>query len=459
MRLLDAHWTPCGVHILRSEDRKRERRKRREQKRRDKRAERLKDCTLENVADMDNLYRAAMKAKNGVSWKASVQRYHKDLLSNISKARRDLLQGADIRRGFYHFSIFERGKLRHISSVHFSERVIHKSLSVNALVPALTPSFIRNNTANTEGRGTDDALKRLKRDLARHYRKHGADGYILLIDFSNYFGSIAHEPLKRIVRNALDDDRIVRLVFDQIDACGDVGLGLGSEPNQIMAVAFASPIDHFVTEMLGVEGYGRYMDDSYCIHTSKEYLQAVLACIEQKCSEIGITINRKKTHIVKLSHGFTWLKKKISYGENGRIVMRPCRESVTRERRKLKKLRRLVDEGRLTLEQVERSYQSWRGSMLRLDSWKTVQTMDALYRDLFGSDEENSLGGGLNAEDHTETYPPPHYYLVVSKSRHRAAFFMPTERIEHGRNAEHPVRDQRLQATSDADRLSGHQAF
>lgn len=81
------------------------------------------------------------------------------------------------------------------------------------------------------------------------------------------------------------------------------------------------------------EAYGRYMDDSYCIHQSKEYLNAVLACIEQKCTECGITINRRKTHIVKLSHGFTWLKKRISYGENGRIVMRPCRDSITRQRR------------------------------------------------------------------------------------------------------------------------------
>lgn len=36
-------------------------------------------------------------------------------------------------------------------------------------------------------------LKRLKRDLVRHYARYGSEGYILLIDFSDYFGSIAHE--------------------------------------------------------------------------------------------------------------------------------------------------------------------------------------------------------------------------------------------------------------------------
>lgn len=369
---------------MKSEDRRRLRRQRREEKRAINRERRLRACTLDNVADLDNLYDAAMKAKNGVLWKASVQRYHKDLLLNIVKARRDLLEGNDIKRGFYRFTIFERGKLRHIQSVHFSERVIHKSLSVNALVPALTPTFIRNNTANTKGRGTDDALKRLKRDLVRHYREHGDEGYILLIDFSNYFGNIAHDPLKGIVESAIDDEQIIDLVFDLIDANGDVGLGLGSEPNQIMAVAFASPLDHYVTEKLGIKLYGRYMDDSYCIHHSKDHLKRVQAEIEAKAAEFGIVINRKKTHIVKLSHGFTWLKKKISYGAHGRIVMRPCRASITRERRRLKKQRQMLDDGRLNMDQIVRSYQSWRGSMLRLDAFKTVRNMDALFKELFG---------------------------------------------------------------------------
>lgn len=381
-----------------SEERKAARRERREAERARKREQRLRDCTLENVADLENLYDAAMKAKKGIAWKASTQRYHKDLMLNLSKARSDLMEGRDIRRGFHHFTLYERGKLREISSVHFSERVIHKSLSVNALVPAIAPSFIRNNTANTKGRGTDDAIKRLRRDLTRHFRRHGREGYVLLIDFSNYFGSIAHEQLKQQVARALDDERLVRLAFDLIDACGDVGLGLGSEPNQIFAVGFASALDHYVTEMLGIDLYGRYMDDIYCIHESKEYLQVVQLLIERKCEELGIMVNQKKTHIIKLSHGFTWLKKKFSITETGRIVMRPCRESVTRMRRKLKKLRRKVAEGQMTREQALRSYQSWRGSIEKLDAHRTLLEMDALCKALFGDDAEDLRGGGLTAD-------------------------------------------------------------
>ncbi len=384
------------MHFLNSEERRAARRKRREEARAAKKAERNKDCTIENVASLENLYRAAKESSRGVKWKGSVQRYLIRILRNIVKARRDVLEGNDISRGFIRFDLWERGKLRHISSVHFSERVIQKSLSQNALVPAIAPTLINDNSANIKGKGTDFAIMRLKRQLADHYRKHGAEGYILQIDFSDYFANISHEGVKRLVERYLTDPDVIALEFAQIDAQGEVGLGLGSEPNQILAVAYPTTIDHFVTECCEVEAYGRYMDDSYAIHTSKEHLQVVLGAVEVKCSQLGITLNTKKTRIVKLSRGFTFLKKKFSYTETGRILVRPCRASITRERRKLKKLAALYRKGEITLEQAERSYQSWRGSMLRLDAYRTVRSMDSLFHDLFYG-QNCCVGGGLTA--------------------------------------------------------------
>ena len=88
------------------------------------------------------------------------------------------------------------------------------------------------------------------------------------------------------------------------------------------------------------------------------------------------------------------LKKRIFYTETGRIVVKPCRDSITRERRKLKKMARMVADVAMTPEQVEHSYQSWRGGMKRLDAHRSVRAMDALYRSLFESLAE---GGVLKA--------------------------------------------------------------
>ena len=119
---------------------------------------------------------------------------------------------------------------------------------------------------------------------------------------------------------------------------------------------------------------------------SKDKLKLVLACIEILCDDLGITINKKKTRIVKLSRGFRFLKKRFYYGPTGKVVVRPSREAITRERRKLKAMRRMLDRGEITLRQISQSYQSWRGGMLRLDAHETVLSMDRLYRELLGNE-------------------------------------------------------------------------
>lgn len=369
---------------MNSEERREARRRRRQEKRADARRRRLEGVDMEAVASLDSLYRAARESARGVSWKASVQRYQKDLLINIVRARRDLLSGRDMHRGFIRFDVVERGKLRRISSVRISERVPQKSLAQNALVPATVPTLIPANSANIKGRGTDYAVRLMKGQLVDHYRRHGSEGYILQMDFRDYFARIAHEPLKRQVRSRLDDPRLIDMGERIIDHQGDVGLGLGCEPNQICAVAFPNALDHFVTEMCGVEAYGRYMDDSYCIHESKEHLRMVAAAVEILCGDYGIELHQGKTRIVKLSHGFTFLKRKFSYTPTGGVAVRPCRETITRERRKLKAFKRMLDAGDMTIEQISQQYQSWRGGIERLDAHRTLLSMDALYRELFG---------------------------------------------------------------------------
>ena len=325
-----------------------------------------------------------MGAASGVRWKASVQRYLARVMRNISRDRRDLLAGRDIRRGLVEFDVFERGKRRHICSVRFSERVIQKSVSRNVLAPAIWPTLSAGCSANIAGRGTDYAIRRLKRQLARHYRRHGPEGYVLLIDFSSYFANIDHAACMRLVDRAIDDERVKELLTDQIAAYGECGLGLGSEPNQILAVALPSPIDRICESFPGVEAHGRYMDDSYLIGPDKDALWCALARVEMECARLGIVMNPRKTRMVKLTRGFTFLKKRFSFGLNGRIVVRPCRSAVTRERRKLRKLASLVRRGLMTRDQAAASYRSWRASMGRLDAHGTVLRMDALFRELFG---------------------------------------------------------------------------
>ena len=62
----------------------------------------------------------------------------------------------------------------------------------------------------------------------------------------------------------------------------------------------------------------------------KEYLEYCLQEIRRICAELKIELNEKKTRIVKLSHGFTFLKTQIYLTDTGKILRKPCRKAVVR---------------------------------------------------------------------------------------------------------------------------------
>ena len=363
------------------------------QKKRDaKKKELEKFDNIENVASYKSLYEATKKASNGVRFKASVQRGLLTILFRIAKQRKQLLEEKDVRQGFIEFDICERGKVRHIRSVHFAERVIQKSLCNNVLYPVLTNGLIYDNSASQKGKGTLFAQQRLIYHLQEYYKKYGCEGYILNIDFKKYFDSIKHDSVKENLQKHFKDEKLLNLTFSFVDAFGERGLGLGSETSQINAVAHINAIDHYIKETKRCKYYGRYMDDSYSISPSKEFLQELISDLEQKYVKYGIEVNKKKTQIRKISNGFTFLKTKFYLTKTGRIIKKPCRVSITRERRKLKKQARFFNEGILTIEELEQSYQSWRGSMKYRNARRTVHNMDILYNKLF----ERSIEDGKN---------------------------------------------------------------
>lgn len=358
------------------------------------------------VISRNALSRAAIQAAKGVKHKASVQRFMLRRLTNVAAINKNLVYHKDIRKGFICFTLMERGKLRNIMSVHFSERVPQKSLNQNALIPVLTRSLIHDNGASQKGKGTGFAMKRLVRHLHWHFRRFGNEGYILLVDFSDYFGTIDHEIAKQIITAAFDDPGTIWLANLFIDAYYEFnikfkkmpkeeahkGLGLGSEINQTIAITYPNRMDHYIKEVLGITCYGRYMDDFYLIHPSKEYLTYCMGEIKRICADLKITVNEKKTGVVKLSHGFTFLKTKIYLTDTGKIIRKPCHNAIVRERRKLKKQKKLLDAGIMEFSDIRCSYSSWRGSMKYRNARKTIHSMDKLYDSLF---IESWMKGGV----------------------------------------------------------------
>ena len=219
--------------------------------------------------------------------------------------------------------------------------------------------------------------------LTKHYRQHGREGYALVFDFSKYFDTAQHAPVFRAIEKSGIDDRLVALSEYFIKCFGDEGLGLGSQVSQIAAIALPNKIDHYIKDVLRMKFYERYMDDGLIISRSKEKLRECLEALRRLCAEHGIKLNEKKTQIIKLTRGFTFLKVRFRYGKTGAIVRRVCYKSIRQMRKKLKTFRRWVDSGRMNVEDVKTSLTSWNGHMRRFHSYFAVQSVKRKYRELF----------------------------------------------------------------------------
>ena len=375
-----------------------ERHEARYQRRKAKREAKRIHKTFEEVMSFENIVACGKMCCDGSRWKTSTIHFEFKLLPECRKIYDELMEGKHRFKKFHSFILVEHGKLRHIDALDIRDRTIQKTLCRYLLTEAYSRTFVSCNCASLPDKGMHYCLDKMKNHLRAHYRKHGLEGGIYLFDFKNYFGSLPHAVIKERAKKYIADDRLYalfcRFVDDfqkasvyKPDADQPRGVGLGSEVSQIIALDYASPIDHYIKDALGVKGYGRYMDDGYVISNSLEQLNYIREHITQMAKDMGIEINIKKNLIIPFKHhGFTFLKKRIRLTENGKVVMKIGRKTIKAERRKLNIFRKWVDEGKMRAESVFQAYQSWRSSALRYNAYKTIEAMDTRFAALFAKE-------------------------------------------------------------------------
>lgn len=362
---------------------------------------------FETVFSYDHLLSAAKLCKRNVNWKASVQNFCREFHYNVFCIHEDLMSGKFKVKSSYEFDTYERGKKRHIRSVHIRERVVQRCLCDYCLTPIFEKTFIYDNSASIKGKGVHFTLNRLTTHLQRYYRKHGNHGYVLVFDFKDFFGSISHEIIMNMAKERITDERIIKIIQLFVDMYdGDAGLGLGSQISQVFSLVAASPIDHLVKDKFRVKHYIRYMDDGIIIHHDKEFLVGLLEEIRNMAHKLGLELNESKTHITKLENGFTFLKKRVSMSESGKITVKISRKSVTRMRRKMKKFRKMLDNGVLDYEVIRIAYDSWRGFAIKYNNYATIMSMDKLFDDLFA--DTKAAAPDINA------YEPDNEAIVLA---------------------------------------------
>lgn len=354
-----------------------------------------------NVLTMQNFTDALNKCNKGVLWKGSVQKYNRYVIQNMFNTVSTITCGelpelTNTKR----ICLYERGKARIIVPIAIEDRMIQRVLCDNVIIPATKDHLIYDNGASTKNKGIDFARRRMYRHLKEAVREYGNDFYILTFDFKSFFDSIPHSTCKysldKYIPNQQLNDIIMKIIKSYFKNGEDTGICLGSQISQILALIVPNDLDHYIKDKVGVRHYIRYMDDGIIISDDKEFLKDLYAGMCKIVEKLGLKFNTKKTHIVKSSRGFVFLKTKYNINKNGNIICRPVKKGIVRMRRKIKKFVRFINNGERTIREFYNSFCAWLSHLKHVKHRKTLRSMCKYINKLFGYKLVNMKGGLVN---------------------------------------------------------------
>lgn len=314
--------------------------------------------SAEDVFSFKNMHHYGKKCCNGVRWKQSTQTFEMHLFSRTAAGRKRALSGRYKPVRYVHFLLNERGKIRPIDAPHINDRQIQKTLSCECLFPLYRPSMIENNAASIKDEGLAYAQKLLRNDLREHYRKYGKAGWVIITDMHHFFPSADHGVVKS--HHRLIQDKTLRQVADSITDSGGDGIGepLGVEPSQFEMIFLPSPMDNYMTCQAGLSGYGHYMDDFYMLVPPDRDPEEVLEIFRAWTKKLKLTMNEKKTQILRFGKPFRFCKAKYIIKDSGKIIEKGSTQTIYRCLRKIKKVKELIKSGMAMYEDLRCSINS-----------------------------------------------------------------------------------------------------
>lgn len=330
---------------------------------------------FEKVIDFKNMYQAFRKAKCGKGFKKSSARFNLAALDGVHALIAQLKNKTYRVSEYTEFKVYEP-KERIIQTTSFKDKVVQHSLCDNVIMPRLQRVFIPDNCAGQKGKGTLFGLDRLSEQMQQFYSKYGFSGYILKCDITKFFYNISHDQLKDIVAYYFGYDPDVCWLCNLfIDSTKGKGIPLGNQINQGFALLYLDSMDKLIKYELGIEYYGRYMDDFYLIHPSKDYLKYCLDVIRAYLETLDLTLNGK-TQIFPFKNGVSYLGFHTYITAGGKPIRKLKNQNKRNAQKKFVRMARLVVAGKLPKEKFNASYGAWKNHISHGNCHRLEMAMD-----------------------------------------------------------------------------------
>lgn len=259
--------------------------------------------------------------------------FRRDLERNLVALRDELLAGT-YQPGRSICFVVTHPKAREVWAADFRDRVVHHLL-YNHIAPRFIASFDAGSAACIPGRGTLYATQRLEHDVRSVSHNWRRPASYVKCDLANFFVGIkkpilreqlhakVHEPYWRWLTDVVlmhdprtdyelrGDAKLLARVPPHkrlLNAPADTGLPIGNLSSQFFANVHLDALDKFAKHGLRARYYGRYVDDFYLLHESREWLGEALTRIEAFLPErLGAELNPRKTILQPLDRGIDFV--------------------------------------------------------------------------------------------------------------------------------------------------------
>ncbi len=294
---------------------------------------------FDEVISLENLFLAWTEFRKGKRSKLDVQAFELQLEDNIFALHEDLVGGDYLHGGYHQFRVSDP-KPRVISKASVRDRLLHRAI-YRVLYPLFDKTFIFDSYSCRNNKGTHKAFQRLTQMTRKISENYTRPCYALKCDIRKFFDSIDHEVLFDLLKNRIEDEKLLKLLWGIIGSfeCSlGRGMPLGNLTSQLFANIYMDPLDKFVKHRLKVRFYIRYADDFVFLGYGADELMGCL--VESNCflkTRLKLIIHPNKIYFRKLKWGIDY----VGYVALPYYCL-PRQKTITRIK---KRIGRLLDSG------------------------------------------------------------------------------------------------------------------
>lgn len=199
------------------------------------------------------------------------------------------------------------GKLRPIAIASFEDKLVDWCVGT-ILQEVYEPLFIRNSFGYRRNKSAHQAIEAAYYSLEKGIRPH-----VVEIDFSNFFNTIPHKKLMKIVEKRIADKKFLGLIYrlltgEILKSSGQTEPGtVGTPQGGIASPILANIYLNEVVDQWFLENHAsynkiivRYADDAVFFFKERNDAQEFLENLRIRVNSFGIKLNEEKTKILEL---------------------------------------------------------------------------------------------------------------------------------------------------------------